>query len=169
MAVDIGCWEQIIQFSKTDAPACSISDASTLTPYMVLLADGDASVGNWTDASGAVTNLYQSVDEERADDSDYIRSDAFPVASVVEFTLTNTGVTVGTGAGEVQIRYYKESAEVVNLTVRLMQGLTVIKTWTYTDIDFDVLQVDEVLTAGEVATITDGAALTLQYEASWTP
>lgn len=153
----------------TDAPTATISEASTLVPYLLLQPDGDLSAGSWTTELDATSNLYQSIDEFTASDSDFIQSESFPASSAVSFSLTDPTLPIGTGAGVVRVRYYKESAEVVNLTVRLMEGVTTIKSWTYTNIDFDVLQVDEVLTAGEVATIVDRTNLSLQYEASWTP
>lgn len=155
--------------TASDTPTQSIADVSTLVPYLLLQADGDLSAGSWTTELGATSNLYQSIDERTADDSDFVQSDSFPVASVVSFSLSDPALPVGAGTGRVRVRYYKQSVEVVNLIVRLKQGVTTIKTWTYTDIDFDVLEVDETLTAPEVATITDDTALTLEYEASWTP
>lgn len=139
-----------------DAPTAVISDVSNYP-------------STWTTEANARNNLYQSINEFTADDSTFIQSESYPVASVVSFSLSDPAVALGTGTGRVRIRYYKQSAEVVNLTVRLMQGLTVIKSWTYTNIGVDVVQTDETLTAPEVATITDTTALTLQYEASWTP
>ena len=48
----------------------------------------DISVGGWLNELGSGTNLYQSIDEATASDTDYIRSGATPVDDTAIFILT---------------------------------------------------------------------------------
>src|ERR1043166_4883363 len=87
---DIGPWQTpIIVVTASDSFAFTITDASTLVPYLLLQPDGDLSVGNWTTELDATTNLYQSIDDDRtANDSDFIQSEVFPGTATL---LTDLG------------------------------------------------------------------------------
>ncbi len=62
---------------------------------------------------------------------------------------------------------YKKNApggDQIDLTVRLVQGTTVIASWTHTNIDA-LTQVTQILTGAQADSITDYTDLRLRFEA----
>src|SRR3954468_16329145 len=138
-----------------------------LTVVIVLLylrPDADSIDGGWTNELGG-TSLFSSIDETSADDSDYIRSSINPVADIAKISLGNPSGGVGAPA-KIRYRYKKDSTTTVNLTVRLLQGVTEIASWTHTGISSSYVTTEQTLTAPQLASITDFTDLYIVFEAN---
>lgn len=53
--------------------------------------DADVTDGSWTNELGNATDLYASIDESAASDSDYIQSSVNPSSDLAEVGLGNVG------------------------------------------------------------------------------
>lgn len=63
--------------SATVGTAAGTGAASAAGASVVFLhPSGDTSLGGWTDQSAGTSNIYQSIDEETINDSDYVQSPA---------------------------------------------------------------------------------------------
>lgn len=148
------------------------SSAPSILPQAIQYArpDGDISVGQWTDEGDGTTNIYQSIDEEVASDSDYIKSEEGPIASVYECSIQDIDKPgVGTGH-KVKYRYRKDVAGAqVNLKIYLMQGAVEIASWTETDIPLTFTDGEQTLTTEQANSITDYDDLRLKFEATQVP
>lgn len=137
--------------------------------------DGDNSIGAWDDSVGSAvaipSQLYSTIDETSPSDSDYIFSEDDPATSVCNFTLSDVTDPVSSVDHIVRYRYAKENrggfgtAAVINLTVRLRQGLTVIASTTLTDIGTNEVTGSFTLSGTEADSITDYADLLIEFEA----
>ena len=129
----------------------------------------------YTDEGGAATDLYLSVDEVSANDSDYIESPDVPTADAVVLSLgAITDPAVGTGH-IVRYRYAKSAAggDTINLDVELRQGYvnegtpgTLIASWSHTDISDTLTTASQTLTGPQADAITNYAALSLRIVAN---
>ena len=135
----------------------------TLTP------DADITDGDWTNELDSNVNLYASIDEAAANDSDYIKSGVNPSADIAKIGLSNPGSLAMPFL--VRYRYKKDIADVgeMNLTVRLMQGATQIAEWSHGDITDSFVDAEQALTLGEFNSITDVSDLNVEFEANFTP
>jgi len=138
----------------------SISDskaAFVLGIDNLLVPDGFISkTGVWKNELGSESNLWLSIDETEANDTDYIWNPDPTVNDYIEFTLTNPVSTPGSGDVVIFWRGKDKSASgSVMATVQLRQGAsTVIATTTVTLTSKPTTYYLQ-LTAGEKANITD--------------
>jgi hypothetical protein len=132
----------------------------------IIRPNADDSVGNWTTDAGGTTNLYQRIDETPPDSADYIQSDNAPSSSVVRVNLSDPVTPLTSGGGVVRFRYYKTGSMTVNLTWRLKEGTTTIKSGTINNISATETLETVTLTSGEVASISDTTNLKLEWEAT---
>jgi len=93
----------------------------------------DFSAGNWTTQSGGTTNLFATLDETNRDDTDYIRSEQTPTSSAVTLQLTSLS-TPNAGPQYLRYTYGKDAAGTINLTVELLEGVSVTQTWVHNDV-----------------------------------
>jgi hypothetical protein len=150
--------------SSTEAGSIALSENVD-----ILVPDGDTTVGNWTDEGGASIDLYQSIDETPANDSDYIQSENSPVNSATKISLSNPSGSVNpSGPHLLSYRYQKRPSDAdqqIDLVVRLIEGAsTEIASWTHTNISTTVVQADQTLTAPQVGAIGNYADLHLEFE-----
>lgn len=129
--------------------------------------DADDTDGNWVNELNSNVNLFASIDEVAASDADYIRSASRPAADKCKVRLSDpSGVRDTSSAHVLKYRYYKQGDDVIDLTVRLVQGAsTVIATWTHSGIGASVVEASQTLTAPQVASITNDTDLYLEFEA----
>jgi len=145
----------------------SVSESSfNLLGYSIHLIapDADISDGSWTTDTGGTT-LFAAIDESPANDSDYIKSSLSPINDTCEVSLSNPAGGV-IAPFKVRYRYYKEVGESIDLVVNLVQGTTVIATWTHNDIGTSAITAEQILTAPEAAAITDVTQLRLRFTAN---
>jgi len=123
----------------------------------------DQSIGNWTTQAGGTANLWSTVDEVSFDDSDYVQSGQAP-ASSDHLTLNLGSVsTPQSGSRVLHYRYSKDAGtERTDLQVELLQGVTVVQSWTHTDIPTTWTQADQSVTG----TITDYTDLHIRLTAT---
>src|SRR5829696_8460670 len=88
----------------------------------------DVTDGSWLNELGSNTNLYASLDETTASDTDYIISPALSSGSsdTCEVGLTALTDPSSSVSHTVSYRYRAQGTGTMDLTVRLMQGATII-------------------------------------------
>src|SRR4029077_2722115 len=131
--------------------------------------DSDDSISDWTDQTGGTTTIYLSIDEDAADDADYIRSPAPPNSSVARFRMSDP--TTGKILADpviVRYRFKKTTSDDQQLIVSLKQGTTLIASWTHTGAGLteSFQTVAQTLDSGQLATITDLNNLYIEFQAS---
>jgi hypothetical protein len=149
--------------------AAGVGTASSLSFYFSgsafpLVPDTDNTDGGWTNETGG-TVLYSSIDEAAPNDSDYIISSDRPVSDICKISLSDP-------AGGIQAplavfyRFKKSGPNTINLRVRLLEGSTQISSWTHNNIADDFISVEQMLSSGELASITNPNNLFLEFKAS---
>lgn len=127
---------------------------------MFLRPNADDVDGNWLNESGSNTNLFASLDETVASDTDYIQSPATPVNEVCRIAL---GDPTGTPAEPFVLRYRFNNSGGATLQVRLMQGATPIASWNETGSGWTTSV--RTLTSPQFAAITDFTNLFVELTA----
>lgn len=137
------------------------------SPGTNLAPDGDQTVGSWTTDAGGGTNLYQRIDEETVDETDYIRSGTSPANQQVVFTLP-TPSDFADRRLFVDCEYAKDASggEQIDLKVQLYQSAVLIAEVTNTDIGPDRVNGTMELTEQQRQAITDPANLRLAFSAN---
>ena len=100
------------------------------------------------------------LDETAASDADYIVTTGASTCEVALGSLSDPAVSTGH-----KVRY-RLSATSGGITVRLRQGTTTIATWTHATAPSSLTTYEQTLTGGEADSITNYAALKLQFEAT---
>lgn len=126
--------------------------------------DADISDGSWTDQGGG-TNLFAAIDEQILSDSDYIQSALNPNTDICEINLSNPGQTPGQPF-EIFYRYRNSGEARMDLVVRLVQGTTIIATWTHSNIGQSFVTASQALSGAEFAAITDFNDLRIRFQAN---
>ena len=133
--------------------------------------NSDAFVGNYADEGAANTDIYQSVDEAVANDSDYIISDAGPSNSAAAVSLSSMDDPGTSAAHVVRYRYRKDSAggAAIDMTIELREGYnnevsrgTLIASQTHTNIGESVAEGSFTLAGPEADAITNYADLSIR-------
>jgi hypothetical protein len=139
-------------------------EMAALVIFQVFLRpDADSIDGGWTNELGG-TELFASIDESVASDTDYIQSSINPVSDVAKISLSDPSTAVTTPV-KIRYRYKKSEAAATNLTVRLLQGAVEIAAWTHTDISASFVTTEQTLTAPQFASITNFNDLYIEFTA----
>lgn len=117
----------------------------------------DVSAGGWTASTGS--DLFAMLDEASANDADYITSTTASICEVALGGLTDPAVSTG------HIVRYRISATAGGIIVRLREGSTTIASWTHAPAPGSLTTYAQTLSGGEADSITNYAALKLQFEA----
>lgn len=117
----------------------------------------DISAGNWTPSTGI--SLYATINENPASDVQY---DSTPNASTMVVKLQSAS-SPGVTTGHV-VNYRCKGAGI--LTIDLMQGATVIATWTHNPAPAVYTTFAQAVTSLQAANITDYTDLRLRFAAS---
>ena len=145
--------------------AAQLSTPTVAETLLRLVPDADTTVGNWTTHTGSATNLYQQIDEDSADDLDYIQSEPAPNFSLAKFKLSNAAVTAA-DTQRVKYRYAKDcdDGQQMILTVSLIEGASTVRAaWTHNNVGTTLTTADQLLTAPQKAAITDYDDLYIQF------
>lgn len=130
-------------------------------------ADGDQSVGSWTDEGGATSNLFQSIDEESFDDADYVESELNPTTSAYQATLGDQPDPAISTGHIIRYRYGKDNTgQTVDIIVRLKQGTTTIASQTHSNVAVGFVAGSFTLSGAEADSITDYNDLRIEIEAN---
>jgi hypothetical protein len=131
--------------------------------------DADEIDGNWVNESGSNTNLFNSIDESVASDSDYIRSGNNPANDIVKLRLGNfTSTPVEPMTVRYRFKKVVSAGETLSMKVRLIEGdspETTIAEWEHSDVDETYVTEEQELTAPQFALISDFDDLYLEFEA----
>jgi len=127
--------------------------------------DADITDGGWVNESESNVNLFASVDEFMVSDSDFIKSGTNPSNDMCEIRLSNSASTPAEPF-EVLYRYKKSGTAQIDLVVDLVEGGTIRKTWTHTNISTSYVTAEQTLSSGEFASITDFDTLRLRFTAN---
>lgn len=117
----------------------------------------DVSAGGWTASSG--TDLFAMIDEAVVDDADYITSSTASICEVALGSMSDPALSTG------HIVRYRISATVGGIIVRLQEGTTTIASWTHNPAPSSLTTYAQTLSGSEADSITNYAALKLQFEA----
>jgi hypothetical protein len=120
----------------------------------------DISRGSWTTQSGGTANLFATLDEEVADDNDYVMS-AINANSTYETRLSSVAPAIIPRAHLIALRGRKDQAagNTKGVTVDLVQGTTVIGTLEFPDLPFAIQQQNVSIPKSMASQITDYADL----------
>lgn len=150
------------------ATALIVSSGIALNPtlYQYLYAVSDSSLGSWKDQSGGTTNIYTAIDEETPSDSDYVKSPDLPAANTYRFKIGNASDPSNHTNHKISFRLRKPFAVgTLNLTVRVMEGVTQRASWTHS-VTTDWTTVVKEMSEAEAASITDYTNLFIELEAA---
>jgi hypothetical protein len=127
---------------------------------------------SYTDQGGGSANLYTTVDEVSASDTDYIKSPLAPSNSVYVTKFSTVEDPQASTGHVVRYRYQKDAAggAQINITIELRQGYTnessqgtlIATVATLTNIANGWTTGSYTLSAGEADSITDYTALYLR-------
>lgn len=149
-------------------PAAGSLALTTTTPIVnaeTLFPVSDASTGTWTNESGGLP-LWPSIDETVPDDADYIQSAQSPVNDLCKIGLSAPPDTL-TNPFNIFYRIKKDiTGDQINLTVALLQGATQIASWTHANLSTAPVTVQQILTAPQLASISDFTNLFVTFDAS---
>jgi len=141
--------------------------AATPYPSTVLYPNADVTDGSWLNELGNNTNLYASIDEIAANDTDYIESPALSSGNsdTCEIALTASGDPQRSFGHKFAYRYQALGVATMNLTVRLIQGTTIIASNTHNSVGGTLVNSELTLSAAEADSITDYSDLRLRFTA----
>jgi hypothetical protein len=116
----------------------------------------DISRGSWTTQSGGTANLFATLDEEAADDADYVIS-ALNANSTYETRLSSVAPAIIPRAHLIALRGRKDASggNTKGVSVSLVQGTTVIGTLDFPDLPFAVQQQNVSIPKSMASQITD--------------
>ena len=136
------------------------------TPTQFVRAASDISAGNWTPSTGGT--LFATINETPENDSNYDTSgSATASADIMEVKFGSATLVPSTGYLIVRYAYGKNTTggDIVNLTVRLVQGTTIIASWVHNAIPTGTTVATQQLTSGQFAAISNFTDLRLRFEA----
>ncbi len=124
----------------------------------------DISRGNWVTHTGATTNLFATIDEEVADDNDYV---ICPIGAntAYEVRLSSVAPAVIARDHTLFLRGRKDQANgnQKGVDVSLVQGTTILGTQSFPNLPATVTQQSITLPRAMVSLITDYADLRLRF------
>lgn len=128
----------------------------------------DITDGSWLNELSTNTNLFASIDETVASDTDYIISPTLSsgFSDTCEVGLTALTDPVSSSSHTVAYRYRAQGVGTMNLTVRLMQGVTIIASWTHTSVSTSYAVATQTLSGAEADAITDYGDLRFRFVAT---
>jgi hypothetical protein len=165
-------WDLVGALTVEDGPATVWRQSEARVMLALLEAasqfarpDGDVSAGTWT-----ATPLFSKVDDDPADDGDFITSASAPVNDICELSLSNVDDPFASTGHILRVRRKKsaESTNQMDMRYRLLQGATEIASWTDdTNVSETAFAAAErTLTGGEADAITDYTNLRVEIRAN---
>ncbi len=127
--------------------------------------DGDQSNGNWASAP-----LFEKIDEDPFNDTDFVQSENDPANDIFEVTLENQTDPASSSGHIVRYRYQKGQSGggqpgTINLIIGLYQSTTLIASATHSNISTGFVPNSFTLTGGEADNITDYNDLRIRFDA----
>lgn len=124
--------------------------------------------GAWTDDAGGSTNIHLAIDETVASDTDFVKSATPPGTNEYECGLSNVADPVSSVNHIMRWRRRAPvaSGATINLTVRLMQSTTQIKSVADNALPSAFTDTSATLSGAEADAITDYTALQMEFVAA---
>lgn len=128
--------------------------------------DSDVTAGAWVPIGGPAT-LFDTMNEIVANDADFAESDSNPTFSAMEVGLSSIDDPALSTGHVLRYRYQKDSAAgaQIDLVVDLVQGVTIIATFTHLDIQPGFITQAQALTGPQADAITDYTDLRIHFTA----
>lgn len=122
----------------------------------------DVALGGWSGPA------FSAIDEAIADDLDFTQSPSAPAGAALEVALGAVEDPQSSSGHIVRYRIQKASAggAVINVDVALVQGTTVIASWSHADVQNGFVQYAQTLSAAQADAITNYADLRLRFTAT---
>jgi hypothetical protein len=137
--------------------------SSGLAPQLVRPVS-DVSAGAWTTESGGTSNLYASIDETSASDSDYIRSEVSPSTSAVRIRLASVS-DPGVNTGHIlRYRLGVDGSGSMDWTVRVFNASTEVASWTHSAVS-TLTTFEQTLSTVQAAAL-NRSAIDIEFEAT---
>jgi hypothetical protein len=128
--------------------------------------DNDDSIGAWTDEAAGTTDIYLGIDEEVAEDTELVRSEADPSTSI--YILGLSSVTDPESSSDHVVRYRYQKGEsgggqpgAIDIIVTLREGTTTRASQTHSGIAAGFVDGTFTLSGAEADAITDYSDLNL--------
>ena len=134
-----------------------ISAALDIVTAQILVPASDVSAGSWSPSSGV--DLYAMLDEADPSDSDYILTSTLGDECIVAL---QAGSDPFVSTGHV-VRYRLRGDGSSGITVALLQGASLIASWTHDPAPSTFTTFEQTLSGGEADSITDYTALRLRF------
>lgn len=131
--------------------------SAVFTTFQRLLPTSDVSAGTWTSSLGGALNA--AIDEVTSDDADYISTETLGDQCVI--ALQSAGDPAS--SSNHLVRYRLRGDGTSGIQVSLMQGATVIASWTHDPAPGAWTTYLQTLSGGEADSITDYTALRLRF------
>jgi hypothetical protein len=131
--------------------------------------DSDVTRTGWTEDDGATDALWDEINETVASDTDYVKSPTPPGSNEYEAGLSDVTDPLSSTGHIMRWRRRKQPASGsadINLTVRLMQTTTQIKSVADNAIPGTFTDTSATLSGGEADAITDYTALRIEFVAT---
>lgn len=129
----------------------------TFTTDQRAMPSADVIDGTWTPSAGA--DLFAVLDENPASDADYIQTNtAADSCTVALASLTDPASSAGH-----KVSYRLQGDGTSGVLVELLQGSTVIASWTHDPAPTSATQFDQTLTGTQADSITDYTALRVRF------
>ena len=133
--------------------------------------DADISDGDWLNQSDSNTNLYASIDESSASDSDYIKAtdEGYGSGSDIVCIIGLSDINTPDGDADHKIKYRASDdtgSGAMSLKVELLEGSTVRKTNTNRRLTSSLATYTINLTTSEASNISDYTNLRLRFTAN---
>jgi hypothetical protein len=131
--------------------------------YQFLQPSSDATLDSWTDQAGGTSNIFTSIDEAAPpNDADYVQSPVAPVTSNFYETLLGSGSSPQSGNQTIRYRY-RSTLGTQDLVIGLYDGATLIASWEDTAAPLVFTTASQILTSGQMASITGWTNLRIRF------
>ena len=150
-----------VEVTRSGSEGLYFVDAKTVEAFVASQSanpNADIFDGQWLASDGS-GNLYTMIDEDVADDADFIYTNTLALCSLGLETLTDPGVDTGHF-----VRYRARGDGVQSLRTRLWCNSYNIATWVTSGMPLGMTTYVQSLTTTEANSITDYAALRLSFE-----
>ena len=156
--------------SMSYTPSAAVAASTVVSPvagaFLMYFPRADIALGGWKDQDSDTQDIYQSIDEDPADDSNFIRSSRHPNEDVYTAKLQGVSTPDVDTFHYLEYRFKKEDTPVrFDLVVRLKQGATVIAAWDHFNISKDYVTARQELTQAQAALISDYGDLYIEFVA----
>lgn len=162
--------EYLTYDSSIDFGGAGVSSGST----QYARPDEDVSKENWDDAAGGDNDniLYDEIDESIQNNSDYSSSGSLSFLDTTETWEAGLSSVIDpqTSSNHIVKYVYRKNTSggnVIDLTVRLMQGGTTIATWTHSGISETFTLASQTLSGAQTDSITNYSDLRLRFTGTY--